>query len=119
MISLALNGRYLDLTADKYQESYTDDDNVNKSEAGTNLRAVTRTHIPTISVAYKCTEVDKAFLDECDKASSLTCSLWTEDDSGMEIEWDCWMSNYTPELISEDRYHRYYKVSFKLNDLEE
>ena len=118
MISLALNGRYLDLTDDKYSENYGAVDNVSTSEAGTTLRAVTRTHITTLSVAYKCIEEEKAFLDECDKASMLTASKWSEEDSGAELEWPCYMSGYSADLIVDGSTHRFYKVSFKLNDLE-
>lgn len=118
VIRLALNGRYLELTDDKYSESYSAVDSVSKSEAGTNLRAVVRTHIPTLSVAYKCIEEEKAFLDECDKASMLTASKWSEEDSGAELEWPCYMSGYSADLIVDGSSHRFYKVSFKLNDLE-
>lgn len=117
-ITLSLNGHVLELTDDKYSESYGAVDSLNTSEAGTTLRAVTRTHIPTLSVAYKCIETEKAFLDECNKASSLTCHKWSEEDSGCLLEWDCFMSNYTADLIVDGDAHRFYKVSFKLNDLE-
>ena len=117
-VTLSLNGHVLELTDDKYSESYGAVDSRNTSEAGTTLRAVTRTHIPTLSVSYKCIDSEKAFLDECDKASRLTANKWSEEDSGCLLEWDCFMSNYSADLIVDGESHRFYKVSFKLNDLE-
>lgn len=118
VITLKLNNHTLELTDDKYTESYTAVDSLNTSEAGTTLRAVTRTGIPSLSVAYKCDEDEKALLDYLVKQSSLVAKKWSEDDSGELIEWDCFMSNYSADLIVDGSAHRFYKVSFKLNDLE-
>ena len=117
-IVLKLNGVALDLTDDKYTESYSAVDNVNVSEAGTNLRAVVRTHIPTLSVSYKCTAGQKALLDGFNRASSLLATKWCEEDSGAAISWNCYMSGYSADLIVETPTTRFYKVSFKLIDLE-
>lgn len=116
-IKLALNNTYLELGDDKYSECFGAVENVNKSEAGTTLRAVERTGIPSLSVAYKCDGTEKAKLDAFNRASSLSCKRWSEEDSA-EISWSCYMSNYSADLISEDGTARFYKVSFKLNDLE-
>ena len=80
-ITLALNNTYLDLSADKYTESHSAVDTINKSEAGTTLRAVVRTGIPTLSVSYKCDATEKAKLDGFSKASSLSCKRWSEEDA--------------------------------------
>lgn len=118
VIQLTLNGHTLELTSDKYTESFNAVDTINTSEAGTTLRAVVRAGVPSLSVAYKCIDSEKAALDYLNKQSSLTATRWSEDDSGADIQWTCYMSNYSADLISEDSSHRYYKVSFKLNDLE-
>ena len=118
VIQLTINNNTLELTDDKYSESYSAVDTVNMSEAGTTLRAVVRTGIPTLSVSYKCIDSEKALLDYLNKQSSLTATKWSEEDSGADIEWTCYMSNYTADLIVDGDAHRFYKVSFKLNDLE-
>ena len=118
VIQLTINNNTLELTYDKYSESYSAVDTVNMSEAGTTLRAVVRTGIPTLSVSYKCIDSEKALLDYLNKQSSLTATKWSEEDSGADIEWTCYMSNYTADLIVDGDAHRFYKVSFKLNDLE-
>ena len=59
-----------------------------------------------------------SLLDAFDKASRLICKRWDESTASM-IDWPCCMMNYSPDLIIEDDNTRWYKVSFKLNDLEE
>lgn len=117
VIQLTLNGHALDLTDDKFSESFSAVDSISTSEAGTTLRAVTRAGIPTLSVSYKCLETEKALLDEMSRASSLIASRWSEE-SAATVQWVCYMNGYSADLITERGSHRYYKVSFKLNDLE-
>ena len=117
VIELKLNNTTLALTDDKYKESYKSVDSLNTSEAGTTLRAVTRTGILTMDISYKCTAAEKKLLDGWNKASSLICKRYDEVTSAV-VEWVCFMSNYSADLIMDDGTTRYYKVSFKLNDLE-
>ena len=116
-IELKLNNTTLALTDDKYSESYKAVDSLNTSEAGTTLRAVTRTGILTLSVSYKCNAAEKKLLDGFNRASSLICKKWDERTEAV-VEWVCFMSNYQTDLIMEQGTDRFYKVSFKLNDLE-
>lgn len=116
-IKLTLNTTVLDLTNDKYTESYKNVDKLSTSEAGTTLRAVVRTAIPTLAVAYTCVDTEKKLLDGFAAASSLTAKKWDEV-SGAEVSWSCFMEDYSADLIVEDSKNRFYKVSFKLVDLE-
>lgn len=116
-IILKLNNIALELTNDSYKESFSSVDNVNTSEAGTTLRDVTRTGIPSLSVAYKCDGMEKAKLDAFNKASSLTATRYDETEQD-DIEWECFMSGYSADLIIETSNTRMYAVSFKLEDLE-
>ena len=117
-INLKLGTTTLDLTDDKYSENFKNVDSLKTSEAGTTLRAVVRTGIPTLSVSYKCDAAEKARLDNFAKASKLTCTRWSET-AGSDITWSCFMSNYSADLIVETSTTRFYKVSFKLEDLED
>lgn len=116
-IVLKLNNTALDLTNEKYTESYKNVDSLSTSEAGTTLRAVVRTGIPTLSVSYKCIASEKALLDGFAKASSLSATKYDEVTSAA-VNWSCFMSDYSADLIVETATDRFYKVSFKLNDLE-
>lgn len=117
-IILKINGTALNLTNDSFKESFSSVDNINTSEAGTTLRSVTRTGIPSRSFSFKCTETDKILLDGYSKLSRVTATLFNEA-AGTNKTWECFISNYSSDLIIEDGSHRYYKVSFKLNDLGE
>lgn len=116
-IELKLNNETLELTNDKYEESYKNVDSLNVSEAGTNLRAVIRTAIPTLSVSYKCDATEKKKLDGFARASSLLAQKWDEYSEAVD-SWTCFMDGYTADLIVETPTTRFYKVSFKLIDLE-
>ena len=116
-IVLKIDNVALNLTDDKYTEDFSNVDSLNKSEAGTNLRAVTRTGIPSMSISYTCDDTELAVLEGKAKASSLTVKKWSES-SGTEITWKCFMNSFKKDLIVETATERLYKVSFKLNDLE-
>lgn len=117
VIELKLNNTTLTLTADKYKTSYKSVDALNTSEAGTTIRSVIRTGILTMDIGYKCDAAEKKLLDGWNKASSLTCKYYDEETSAVKT-WTCFMSNYSADLIMETSTTRFYKVSFKLNDLE-
>ena len=116
-IELKINNDTLELTNDKYEESYTNVDSLNVSEAGTNLRAVVRTAIPTLSVSYICDSTEKKKLDGFARASSLLAQKWDEYSDAVD-SWACFMDGYTADLIVETPTTRFYKVSFNLIDLE-
>ena len=115
-IFLSLDGRELNLTNDSFKENLSAVDNINTSEAGTTLRAVVRTGIPSLSISYKCDASEKKYLDTEARKSSIVARRWSEY-SEAKRSWRCFMSNYSADLIVETPTTRFYKVSFKLNDL--
>jgi hypothetical protein len=116
-IELKLNNDTLELTNDKYEESYKNVDSLNVSEAGTNLRAVIRTAIPTLSISYICDATEKKKLDGFARASSLLAQKWDEYSDAVD-SWACFMDGYTANLIVETPTTRFYNINFKLIDLE-
>lgn len=116
-IKLIINEVELELTNDSYSESYSSVDSRKTSEAGTTLRSVVKTDIRSLSISYKCIESDQIKLHEYSKLSSLTAQIYDETSQSM-IPWRCFMDSFKSDLIVEDNTHRYYSVSFKLNDLE-
>ena len=116
-IELKLINETLELTNDKYEESYKNADSLNVSEAGTNLRAVIRTAIPTLSISYICDAAEKKKLDGFARASSFVAQKWDEYSEAV-VPWRCFMDGYTANLIVETPTTRFYAVSFKLIDLE-
>lgn len=116
-IKLIINDVELELTNDGYSKSLSSVDSRNTSEAGTTLRAVTRTGIPSLDISYKCIETEEVKLETYSKQSSLLAQLLDES-TGELISWRCFMDGFKSDLVVEDNNHRYYNVSFKLNDLE-
>lgn len=116
-MQLFINAVELALTNEQYKTTFQNVDNVNVSEAGTNLRAVTRTGIRKMHVEYKCTAAEEAKLEGYSQLTSLTAKYYDEVEEKLE-EWPCWMSDFTSSLEVEDNATRFYKVSFNLNDLE-
>lgn len=117
-IRLWLNNVELDLTDDDYSFSYKNVDSLKTSEAGTNLRDITRTGIPSMKISYECIESEKVKLLAYSKLSSLTAKYWDETTQAYKT-WDCFMTGYSEKLIVEGTTHRYYKVGFTLEDLED
>lgn len=115
-IYLSLDGRELALTNDSFKESFSAVDNLNTSEAGTTLRSVVRTGIPSLSITYKCDAGEKKYLDKEVRKPVIVAKRWDEV-SETKRTWRCFMSNYSADLIIETSTTRFYKVSFKLNDL--
>src|SRR5574344_1063803 len=111
-IELKLINETLELTNDKYEESYKNADSLNVSEAGTNLRAVIRTAIPTLSIAYKCDATEKKKLDGFARASVLLAQKWDEYSETVD-SWACFLEGYTAKLIVGTPNTVFYAVSFK------
>ena len=117
VITLSVNNTTLTLTRDKYEWNYSHVDKWSVSEAGTNLRAVTRLGIPTLNVSYECIDSEVKTLIGFDKAGSLSVKYWDEV-AGAEKTWACCMTDFKVSLQMENGTNRFYKVSFKLKDLE-
>ena len=116
-IGLKLDGTALNLTDDDYKIDYKNIDTINTSEAGTNLRSATRLGVKEMTIAYKCIETELSTLRTANEKSYITATYYDEKTS-QDKTWRCYMSGYKESLILEDNSHRYYKVSFKLVDLE-
>lgn len=117
-IVLEINNVALDLTDDDYTAEYKNVDTINTSEAGTTLRAVIRTDIRSMAISYTCTADEVAKLRGYNKLSSVTAKVWDEATSAVS-SWKCFFSGYKEKLLVETPDTRFYKVSFKLNDLED
>lgn len=112
-----MNNKTVELTNDKYEETFSHVDKWSVSEAGTNLRAVTRLDIRSLSVSCQCIASEVKDLREFNQASSLIASIWDEATQAA-LSWVCCMTDLKTSLTVETPTTRYYKVSFKLKDLE-
>ena len=119
MIILKLNNTELALTNDSYKETLSSVEDTHIKEAGTTIRTITRTGIYGLSVTYKGTETEKIILDGAVQQDYLTVKVWDEM-TGAQTEHRMYInpSSYKSSLIMEDDDHRYYELSFTLEDLE-
>lgn len=119
MITLHLDNQELALTKDSYKETLGSVEHTNTTEAGTTIRTITRIGIYGLDVSYTGTEEEKIILDAAVQQDYLTVTVWDEI-AGEEATHRMYIppSSYSASLVVEDDDHRYYQLSFALEDLE-
>lgn len=119
MITLKFGETELSLTNDSYKETLKSVENTYVTEAGTKIRNIVRSGIYGLSISYKGTETEKVILDSAVKQDYLNVIVWDETEAApmthrMYID----PASYGSSLIVEDDNHRYYELTFTLEDLE-
>ena len=119
MITLTINGVELSLTKDGYKETLSSVEETHVTEAGTTIRTITRMGVYGLDVTIRGTEEEKKFLDSAVQQDYLTVVVWDET-ANEETEHRMYIdpSSYSSALIVEYDDHRYYELSFSLEDLE-
>lgn len=117
IIRLIINSTEIHLNAGSYQEYPRVIENQNETEAGTTHRTIVRTGIGHIDVSMNADNAEKAFFDECVNAAMLTVQYWSEGAEAMVTK-TMFMKpdSYKADLIVETGGHRYYNVSFTLEE---
>lgn len=117
MIRLIINETEINLNAGSYKEYPRVVETRNETEAGTTHRDIIRTGIGHVDVSMNADETEKAFFDECVDASSLSVQYWSER-AGAMITKTMFLDpdSYGADLIVETGGHRYYTVSFTLEE---
>ena len=117
MIQIIINGTEIKLNAGSYKEFPRVVENRNKTEAGTTHRDIIRTGIGHLDVSMNSDDVEKAFFDDCVNASELTVKYWSER-AGALVTKSMFMDpdSYSADLVVETSIHRYYNVSFTLEE---
>ena len=116
-IRLIINDNEINLNAGSYQEYPRVVEERNETEAGTTHRDVVRTGIGHVNVSMNADETEKAFFDECVNALYLTVQFWSES-AGDMVEKTMFLDpeSYNADLVIETNGHRYYTVSFTLEE---
>lgn len=116
-IRLNINETEIQLNAGSYQERPRVLENRNETEAGTTHRDIVRTDIGNLSISMTADETEKAFFDSCVNASELSVQYWSESAAAM-ITKVMFMDpdSYNADLIVESGGHRFYNVSFTLEE---
>lgn len=116
-IRLIINETEINLNAGSYQEYPRVIETRNETEAGTTHRDILRTGIGHIDVSMNADDAEKAFFDDCVNASMLTVQYWSESAAAMATK-TMFLDpdSYKADLLVETGGHRYYTVSFTLEE---
>ena len=116
-IRLVIDETEINLNAGSYKEYPKVVETRNETEAGTTHRNIVRTGIGHLDVSMNADESEKAFFDECVNASMLSVQYWSEVEEAMVTK-DMFLDpdSYSADLIVETGSHRYYTVSFTLEE---
>lgn len=116
-IRLIINNTEINLNKGSYKEYPRVIENRSETEAGTTHRNIVRTGIGHLEVSMNADESEKAFFDNCVNASTLSARYWSESAAAMVTK-NMFMDpgSYKADLIVETGGHRYYNVSFTLEE---
>lgn len=116
-IRLIIDNTEINLNAGAYQEFPRVVETRNETEAGTTHRDIIRTGIGHVNVSMTADEAEKAFFDECVNAPMLEVQYWSETAADM-VTRSMYLDpdSYNADLIIESGGHRFYSVSFTLEE---
>lgn len=114
-IQLLLDGVEIPLTMGSYKESPKTSETRNETEAGTIHRDIVRSGRKHLEVNTTVNGEEKAYLDTCAEAASLTAEFFDEGE-GETVEATMFIDSYNADLIMENSEDRFYKVSFVLEE---
>lgn len=117
MIQLIINETEINLNQGSYKEYPKVVETRNGTEAGTKHRDIIRTGIGYLEVSMNADETEKAFFDDCVNASTLSVQYWSEH-AGALVTKTMFLDpdSYSAELFAMNSLHRYYTVSFTLEE---
>lgn len=102
-----------------YNLSLSDAEEVEETEAGTKLRLLTRTGIPTISVKFDCDKQMLQAMRGYRKQPYVHVKYFDPDVSGDELAEDLmYVTGYKESMLADTNDGGIWSVSFSLEDLE-
>ena len=116
-VKLIINNTEIKLNKGSYKEYPRVIENRNETEAGTTHRNIVRTGIGHLEITMNADESEKAFFDNCVNAATLSVQYWSESAAAMVAK-NMFLDpgSYKADLIVEIGEHRYYNVSFTLEE---
>lgn len=102
-----------------YSISFDDDEDLQKTEAGTQIRNITREGVPSISVAFQCNESMLAEMHNLKKQLSLTVKYYDSTSTATDkLETDVmFITSYKEEMLADTDDRGIWGVTFDLEDL--
>lgn len=100
-----------------YSLSLSDYDNVNKTEAGTSIREVTRVDIPSISVSFDCDAEMLRGMRKYKSKPSVLVEYYDPSKSGDLSEDEMYVKGYSEQMLADTDDGGIWRVKFNLEDL--
>ena len=92
-------------------------DNVNKTEAGTSIREVTRVDIPSISVSFDCDAEMLRDMRKYKSKPSVLVEYYDPSKSGDLSEDEMYVKGYSEQMLADTDDGGIWRVKFSLEDL--
>ena len=100
-----------------YSLSLSDYDNVNKTEAGTSIREVTRVDIPSISVSFDCDAEMLRDMRKYKSKASVSVEYYDPSKSGDLNKDEMFVTGYSEQMLADTNDGGIWRVKFNLEDL--
>lgn len=100
-----------------YSLSLSDYDNVNKTEAGTSIREVTRVDIPSISVSFDCDAEMLRDMRKYKSKASVSVEYYDPSKSGDLNKDEMFVTGYSEQMLADTDEGGIWRVKFNLEDL--
>lgn len=100
-----------------YSLSLSDYDNVNKTEAGTSIREVTRVDIPSISVSFDCDAEMLRDMRKYKSKASVSVEYYDPSKSGDLNKDEMFVTGYSEQMLADTDDGGIWRVKFNLEDL--
>lgn len=107
----------IELSDTQYSEKYSSVEYTQTTEAGTRRRDTVRTgFLDELSVTLTTTGTVKKKFDDAAKADSITLGMWSTF-YNTSIGWDCYVSDYSANLVRDTSTDTYWEISVTFKDL--
>ena len=117
--AFAINGTKIALSDDNYTEKRGFAAYTNQTEAGTTRRDVIRIgYLAELTVKIRTVGTVKATFDQSAALDSITLKLW-QDNGSKAKNWDCYIADYTADLVRDTDSATYWDISATFRDLGE
>ena len=117
--AFSIGNTRVDLNDDQYTEKKGFAEYTNQTEAGTTRRDVIRIgYLAELSIKITTTGTVKTTFDTASEAASLELTIW-DDGANAAKTWDCYLADYTADLVRDTSTTTYWNITATFKDLEE
>lgn len=117
--AFAIDGVKVALNDDNYSEKKGFVEYSKQTEAGTTRRDVIRIgYLAELSIKITTTGTIKSVFDTAAEQNALELTIW-DDSANASKTWDCYLADYTADLVRDTSTATYWNITATFKDLEE